>query len=156
MPFVLDTSSFRVLLNYFPERFPSVWAHIDALVARGELISVREVYRELESWPCPQWMRDWLVQNKAIFLVPETAETENVNAIFRVPHFQSMVGLKQRLKGAPVADPFVVACAKARNGCVVTQEAHRSNAAKIPNVCEHFGVDCTDVEGMMSRQGWTF
>jgi hypothetical protein len=156
MPFVLDTSSFRVLQNYFPERFPSVWACIDALVDQGEIVSVREVYHELESWSCPQWMRDWLARNKRLFVIPEAAETDYVSAIFRVPHFRNMVGQKETLKGKPVADPFVVACAMAREGCVVTEEKYKPNAAQIPNVCKHFGVECTDVEGMMARQGWRF
>ena len=32
----------------------------------------------------------------------------------------------------------------------------KKNAAKIPNVCEHFGVHCTNVEGFMERESWTF
>jgi len=66
------------------------------------------------------------------------------------------VGEQQRLRGFPVADPFVVACARVRNGCVVTEEAKKPNAAKIPNVCEHFGLECTNVEGFMARNDWQF
>jgi len=46
----------------------------------------------------------------------------------------------QRLKGQPVADPFVIASAKVRGGAVVTEELKREHAAKIPNVCQHFDV----------------
>ena len=35
-------------------------------------------------------------------------------------------------------------------GCVST------NAVKIPNVCEHFGVDCTNLEEFMEREKWRF
>lgn len=62
----------------------------------------------------------------------------------------------QRLRGYPVADPFVVACARVRDGCVVTEEASRPNAARIPNVCGHFGVRCTNVEGFLREIGWEF
>lgn len=80
MIYVFDTNSFRVLGNYYPDRFPSFWEMFDGLVA----------------------------------------------------------------------------AAGARGGCVVTEEANTQNAAKIPNVCEHFGVDCTNVEGFMERESWTF
>jgi len=43
-----------------------------------------------------------------------------------------------------------------REGCVVTEEGHKLNAAKIPNVCKHFGVACTNVEGFMDRNDWQF
>ncbi|HEX6902643.1 MAG TPA: DUF4411 family protein [Thermoanaerobaculia bacterium] len=43
-----------------------------------------------------------------------------------------------------------------RGGCVVTEEANRPHAAKVPNVCEHFGVSCTNVEGFMARNDWRF
>ena len=53
----------------------------------------------------------------------------------------------------PVADPFVIALAKVRDGCVVTEETMRPNAAKVPNVCEHFGIEYTNVEGFMNKEG---
>jgi len=55
-----------------------------------------------------------------------------------------------------VADPFVIALAKARDGCVVTEETMRPNAAKIPNVCEHFGIEYAKLEGVMNKEAWTF
>ncbi|MCZ6821218.1 MAG: DUF4411 family protein [Calditrichaeota bacterium] len=67
-----------------------------------------------------------------------------------------MNGWKQRLKGTPVADPFVIASARIRQACVVTEEGKKKNAARIPNVCEYFGVDCTNLEGFMERERWRF
>lgn len=42
------------------------------------------------------------------------------------------------------------------NGCVVTTEKHTPNAAKIPNVCEYFHVEWTDLEGFMESEQWRF
>lgn len=42
------------------------------------------------------------------------------------------------------------------NGCVVTTEKHTPNAAKIPNVCEYFQVEWTDLEGFMESEQWRF
>ena len=84
---------------------------------------------------------------------------------FQVKHFQSLIGIQQRLKGTPVADPFVIACARIKQGTVVTEEGWlrpsdklvpKPNAAKIPNVCAHFKVPCVDLEEFMQQQGWAF
>ncbi|MBI1802160.1 MAG: DUF4411 family protein, partial [Chloroflexi bacterium] len=40
--------------------------------------------------------------------------------------------------------------------CVVTDELLKPNAAKIPNVCAHFGVACLTLEGFMETENWTF
>jgi hypothetical protein len=39
---------------------------------------------------------------------------------------------------------------------VVTEEEKKANAARIPNVCEYFGVNCVNLEGFMERKGWAF
>lgn len=73
-----------------------------------------------------------------------------------MPHFQNLVTERNRLTGRPIADPFVIALAEAINGCVVTQEKEKPNAAKIPNVCDHFDIECTNLQGFMEREGWKF
>jgi len=95
-------------------------------------------------------------QHKGLFLTPTPEETALVAKIFQVKHFQALIGEKQRLKGQPVADPFVVAMAKARRGTAVTQERWKENAAKIPNVCKHLDVPCLSLEGFLSERGWSF
>jgi hypothetical protein len=156
MMYVFDTNSFIVLSHYFPERFPSFWTKLDELVLEGRMISVREVLNELSGMGIKPHMHEWIQAHKAIFLPPSEEESMFVSAIFAVPHFQYLVNEKQRLKGTPVADPFVVASAKIKQGCVVTEEDKKPNAAKIPNVCEHFGIDCTNLEGFMEHEGWIF
>ncbi len=67
-----------------------------------------------------------------------------------------MIRKRERLKGKPVADPFVIAKANILNAHVVTQERASENAAKIPNVCSHFKVPCLDLEEFMIKEGWLF
>ena len=126
--YVLDTNSFRVFGNYYPESFPSFWDEIEKLVADGLLVSCREVAKEMEY----------------------------VAQIFRVPHFRQLIGVKQQLKGSPVADPFLVARGALLGASVVTEETLKPNAAKLPNVCEHFGVRSTNVQGFLVEVGWRF
>ena len=156
MPFVFDTNSIRVLSNYYPQRFPSFWRRFDQLVTDEEVISTREVLRELPTQLTQPWLLDWIDHHKELFVTPGQDETDFVRQIFAVRHFQALVGQKQRLKGTPVADPWVITCAHTRQGCVVTEERGRPNSAKIPNVCEHFGIDCTNLEGFLERLGWRF
>lgn len=120
------------------------------------VVSIREVYNELERQMAETWLWDWLREHRSMFLTPGPEETAFVAEIFKVIHFRALVGEKQRLRGSPVADPFLVACAKVRNGCVVTEEAKKPNAAKVPNVCEHFDIECTNVEGFLARNDWQF
>ena len=153
---IFDTNSFRVLGNYFPDRFPSFWKLFDKSLSDGEIVSVREVEREMEHHEPSKWILDRLKKHKGVFLLPDAAETAFVAKIFSIKHFQDLVGEKERLAGTPVADPFLIARASARAGCVVTEEKLKPHAAKIPNVCDHFKIECTNVEGFLKAKGWTF
>jgi len=155
-PFVFDSNSWRVLENFYPSRFPSFWAKFDGVVGTSDVVSVREVHNELDRRVRADWLRVWVKQHRTAFLDPTPAETLFVAQIFAVRHFQMLVGQEQLLKGQPVADPFVIACAHVRGGCVVTEEFLKPNAAKIPNVCEHFGVPWTNVEGFLAHYCWQF
>jgi len=156
MIYVFDTNSLRVLGNYYPDRFPSFWEQFEAAIEAETVRSVREVLNELERQSTKEWLKDWARGHRTLFAQPGPAETSFVGEIFEVAHFRMLVGERQRLLGQPVADPFVVASAKILEGCVVTEEANHPNAAKIPNVCQHFNVDFTNVEGFLERKNWSF
>jgi len=165
MIYVFDTSSIRSLQHFYPSVFKTIWGGLDALIQQKTLISTREVWNEVERQNISADVLAWAKQNKQIFTTPNAAELQFVAQIFQIKHFQSLIGEQQRLKGTPVADPFVIACAKIKGGTVVTEEGwdHSSsslspklNAAKIPNVCQHFSLPCTNLEGFMQQQGWKF
>lgn len=156
MVYVFDTSSFIVIGHYYPEQFPSFWDKFNQAVNLEKIISVREVFRELDQEASIDHLSNWVERHRSIFETPNAAATQFVSTIFSVPHFQALVSEKSRLAGRPCADPFIIAWAKVIGGCVVTEEKERPNAPKIPNVCQHFGVDCTNLQGFMEREGWTF
>ena len=142
--------------HYYRERFPSLWKAFDAMVTEGRITSTREVFNELEAYDDD--LAVWCKKNKRqVFITPSVEELAFVREIFEVEHFQAMIRKRERLQGGSVADPFVVARTKClENGCVVTTEKYSPNAVKIPNVCEHFGVDCTNLEEFMEREKWRF
>ena len=156
MTYVFDTNSFIVIGHYYPEQFPSFWNKFDQSVEIGKIISVREVFRELDQDASASHLSDWIEDHKNIFMIPNAAATEFVSTIFSIQHFQALVSEKNRLAGRPCADPFIIAWAKVIGGCVVTEEKEKPNAAKIPNVCRHFGIDCINLQGFMEREGWSF
>ena len=155
MIYVFDSSALISLFNnFYPSRFPSLWEKFDQLVNGGNIISVREVYNEIKGRG--DRLSEWAKGEKNFFPQPSPEELAFLTEIFNVPHFQSLIRQKERLQGKPVADPLVIAKAKALNGCVITQEANRPNAARIPNVCIHFSLNCLNLEGFMEEENWTF
>ncbi|NQV72046.1 DUF4411 family protein [bacterium] len=120
-PFLIDTSSFRVLSNYYQSQFPSFWKRFEEAVANGTIRSVKEVFAELE-----QYDTNWIY------------------------------GKANILQGKPVADPFLIAAGYHSGGTVVTEESRKPKASKIPNVCDDFGIEVTNVEGMLEQLGWSF
>lgn len=154
--YVFDSGPLIVLFNhYYPGRFPSLWERFDETVNSGRITSTREVFNELEGRG--DMLSDWCKENRKVFATPSSNELEFVTEIFNVRHFQAMIRRKERLLGKPVADPFVIARARILDeGCVVTTEDERPNAARIPNVCKYFGIDCANLEGFMEREGWQF
>jgi len=156
MDYVFDTNSIRVIGNYYPDRFPSFWERFNECADQGKIVSVREVYRELDLQIRKPSLREWIKNHKRMFLIPTQEETAFVGHIFSIKHFQALIKLRNQLTGRPVADPFVIALAYVKKSCVVSEETIKENAAQIPNICEHFGIDCTNFEGMMEREGWEF
>lgn len=156
MIYVFDNTSLSKLKHYFPNIFKTVWAGLDQLAEDGIIVSTREVWNELERGSPHPYTQPWLKAHHQMFLVPQADELQFVSKILAIPHFQALIGIKQQLNGTPVADPFVIALAKIRQGTVVTEEELKPNAAKIPNVCAHFGIPCINLEQFMQGQGWSF
>ncbi len=95
-------------------------------------------------------------QGQALFAMPTAAEGAFVARIYGVAHFQQNIEQQKLLKGGRNADPFVIAKAAVEGHTVVTMEQFRANAAKIPNICRHFGVPCLSLEEFFEAEGWEF
>ncbi|MFN4140514.1 PIN domain-containing protein [Aestuariivirga sp.] len=154
--YVFDTSPLSALFkNYYPARFPSLWTKFDGLVTSGAVVSTRECFRELVDGPVESAVQ-WASDNKHIFATPVADEGKFVAQIYGVPHFQQNIEAQKILKGGKNADPFIIAKAAVEKRSVVTMEQFKTNAAKIPNICKHFGVSCLSLEEFMEAEGWKF
>ncbi|MCP4107393.1 MAG: DUF4411 family protein [Desulfobacteraceae bacterium] len=157
MAYIFDSSPLIILFRHFyPRRFPSLWERFESMIEENKIISVREVFNEINSYGNEDRLIEWARNHKEIFLKPNRDELLLVTEIFKVEHFQSLIRKKERLQGKPVADPFIIGKAKILNGTVVTQEQWKENSAKLPNVCERFEVECIDLETFMEKENWVF
>ena len=156
MTYVFDTSAFSPLFrNFYRRRFPTLWRQFDELVDDQRIVSTREVFREIEDSSI-EALRDWANGNRDVFAMPTAEEGAFIARIYSIPHFQQNIELQKLLKGGKNADPFIIAKAAVSEMSVVTMETLRPNAAKIPNLCEHFDVPCMTLEGFMETEGWEF
>ncbi|MFO1057985.1 MAG: DUF4411 family protein [Dongiaceae bacterium] len=156
MSYVFDTSPLSALFkNYYRRTFRRLWENFDTLVADGSITSTREVLREIEDGG-PQDLMDWARNNTSVFSTPTAAEGAFVAQIYGVPHFQQNIEQQKLLKGGNIADPFVIAKAAIDKYPLVTMELFKPHAAKIPNICQHFGIDCLTLEEFMQAEGWEF
>jgi len=155
--YVFDSSPLIILFrHYYPDRFPTLWENFELLKADNKIISVREVFNEINVYGESDRLTDWAKKNREFFEQPTIQELLIVTEIFKNNHLQALIRKKERLQGKPVADPFVAVKAKVLNGTVVTNERFKDNAAGLPNVCEKFEIPCINLEEFMKQENWIF
>jgi Domain of unknown function (DUF4411) len=156
MSYVFDNSPLSVLFrNFYRRTFRSLWERFDELVANGEIVSTREALREIEDG-APNELLEWAQHNGRLFAAPTAAEGAFVGKIYAMRHFQQNIEQQKLLKGGKNADPFVIARAAVEGRAVVTMEQLKPNAAKIPNICQHLGIECLTLEQFMHEEEWEF
>ncbi len=155
--YVLDTNTISQLFRfYYRKNFPSLWEKFDQLVLDGRILSTREVLRELGNGKKAELAYNWAKDHEHLFPDPGTIEVQFVSRIFGESHFrQNLQSRKGRLR-KQVADPFIIAQAKRTRGTVVTEESKPPNGARIPNICEYFGIPCINLQQLMDREKWVF
>lgn len=156
MTYIFDSGPLIFMFkSYYPNRFPTLWERFDELVSSETIISVREVARELAGHE--DLLATWVSNHKVFFQEPTRDEMLFIRKIFATPHYQGLIRKQERLKGKPVADPFIIAKAHCiADGCVVTTEKHKKNASQIPNICEHFEIPWKNLEQFMETEKWRF
>src|SRR4051794_33026570 len=99
MSYVFDNGPLSMLFrNFFRSVFPTLWDNFDRLVAEGEIISVREVMREIEDGPLPS-LTEWARARSDFFALPTPEEAAFITQIYGVPHFHHNIEQQKLLKG---------------------------------------------------------
>lgn len=142
MIYVVDTGVLRELFAHIKRSvFPEIWEALEKMIDDGQVQFVKESYKEMTL----QFSKDgnviaWLNKYKGTFHTASSTEADIVSQIYAVKHFQNNISEKAIREGRPVADAFIVARAKMLSATVVTREKNTPNAARIPNICDHFDV----------------
>jgi predicted nucleic acid-binding protein len=162
MIYVFDSSALIRMFTYYPPSvFPSVWEKFDEKIKQNQIFSAKEALKEIQA--SDDRLAEWAKNNsEKIFLLPNSEEMKFVAEIFKVPHFEYLIGKKTIQIGGPCADPFLIAKAKILNGYVVTQDGFytngliKENSSQLAPVCKHFGVNCVNLQQFMENEGWSW
>src|SRR3989338_9547423 len=161
--YVIDTSSLIDLNKRYPiDVFPSLWQKVEALIAKGHLISCREVLKEISVKD--DALKKWAVKQKRLFRELDAEQGKIVKEIL-LKH----PSLAQSENEVAAADPFLIALAivlskdpqktlgsDTKSHIIVTEEKLRGSRVKIPFVCQGYGIQCIPIIEMFRIEGWQF
>lgn len=157
MKYIIDNNTLTAIFrHYFPDSFPNFWLRFNELIQKQENSSVREVKKEIEFLKRGDNLEQWIKDNGDFFYDPTIAELKLIRDIYSVKHFRYNLDKRKFLSGGAFADPFLIAKAINANSILITQEIYKDHAARIPNICNHFGVTCLTLEGFLANENWKF
>ena len=136
--YVFDTNIFINLKNRYPsDIFTSLWDQIETLFADGVVISSDEVIEEIKRGN--DELEGWANARKNSFY----PSNETIQLIVR-EILEQFSGLVTNSKKPNAADPFLIALAKQMTCSIVTEENRSGDNSfpKIPNICEHYNIQC--------------
>jgi hypothetical protein len=129
---------------------PGFWKVIKRKAEHGSVRSPWKVFEELAKGG--DELAEWASVAKATPLFVEPDENTQILYGTLASHVMKSYGTPQANAFLAGADPWVIACAMANDGIVVTQEklvGPDSKKIKIPNLCKVFGVKCIDSYDLM-------
>jgi hypothetical protein len=167
----LDADTFITAKNslYAFEINSSLWAWFDVQLKAKTIRSPERVFREIMAFKRDDLLKQWVSPRRADGLCVEPDKhvseclTKIANHLYTatVPHKKTKKP-QPRYKPAQVevfghgADAFVIAHAMADRGCVVTFESDEnpdSQRIRIPDVCAYFGIEYTNLKGLLFALG---
>ncbi len=151
--FVIDTCSLTHLNRTYPlDMFKPVWDKVEEMIESQELISIEEVFIELEAQD--DALLDWAKAKRSNgFFKPLSADIQGNAKKILMTH-PNLIDLK---KSKSSADVFLIALAMAVNGSVITEEKPSGGPqkSKIPDVCSHYSIKCISLLGMLREAGFS-
>ena len=151
--YILDANIFiEAKRRYYAfDLCPGFWSSLLHHSSMGNLESIDRVESELLEGDD---LGVWKKQASGLFASTDskivlTAYRDIIQWAQRQTHFTNAA----KSEFASAADAWVIAYAKANNATVVTHErsARKSTKIKIPDVCEHFDIQCTDTFDMLRK-----
>jgi hypothetical protein len=137
--------------HYWPATFPGLWERFNRSLDDGTFVASEEVYRELLKRD--DQVAAWAKARRNVF-VPLDADTQMAAASVLQTHPK----LLREGNKTSAADPFVIGLGAARGFTVATCEGWSNGVDKphIPNVCSDKNIPYTDMQGLITQNGWVF
>jgi hypothetical protein len=158
--YCIDTDSWINLPRNYPIKvFDGLWNNIELLINEGRIYSPREVFRELEKKD--DEIHKWIKVRKSILI--KNPDNDCLQIAYEIINKFNLV---DPLSNKSYADPYVISLAVQQkrilnevNVCVVSQETRAGGGAKqvkIPNVCDHYKIECLKLVDLFQRENWKF
>lgn len=152
--YILDANIFIEAKHryYAFDLCPGFWKSLLHHNSKGNLVSIDRVKKELLEGKDD--LADWSKKTPELFT--STDSTSVISAYRDINQWAQNQGrFSDTAKSEFADDPdaWVIAYARANNVTVVTHErsAGRSRKIKIPDVCDKFGIQCTNTFDMLQR-----
>ncbi|HCQ8178241.1 TPA: DUF4411 family protein [Morganella morganii] len=148
MSYLIDANIFiQAQQDYYCfDLCPGFWQFMESKFRSGEVISIRNVYDELQKRD--DKVCDWSNEIKHCFQSVDDHDTQKTfseiaNYVFTEYSPRHENSLPHIQKFLSVADPWIIAKAKTTNSIVVTHEVRNTTNGcrpKIPDICDYFNV----------------
>ncbi len=152
--YTMDTCAFNEIFDeerHFNKRnVPGVWDGISEMILKGEIISHKEVYKEIMKGPYDE-LKFWARNNASVFSDYDFKNEGDFIAEIGKKGFKEFV---HQGKKDFNADPWLVAQANIMKLTIITQEKGKG-LLDIPTVCEIFKTPYLDIFGLIKNKGWT-
>ena len=160
MIYVIDTDSLIALPRLYSHiYFETLWDDINKAIKRGTLILTKFNLSELKEKEEDEYFENWKKEHTEMFLEIDDITQETVTDILsKYPDLIDQTSEKEQ------ADPFLIALAISKNGCIVTEEVpldkasianpKRKKKMKIPNVCIDYNVKYFKLHEFINSSGW--
>lgn len=131
---------------------PDLWIDIENLIESGDIRATEEVLTELKRLDDSCYK--WATEHKDLFYPLDNEVQEAAKVILK--DFPRLIDSRN---SRSMADPWVVALAKAKELTVVTEERFSTSSDKkphIPDVCKYYKIKCINFIDFIHEQGWVY
>jgi hypothetical protein len=169
--YIIDSSSLIEIQRRYPhDIFPSVWKHLHDLAMEGRLVAPIEVKKELlEGYDS---LKGWIHNHEEIFRefdqdliiktqkilgrFPRMADSESEKLYNADPFIIALALQMQENPQRPLISYVITVVTDEKGKLASNPKLHEHNMKKIPDVCEKYGIACSDHFGMFRKEGWMF
>lgn len=156
--YILDANVFiqAARMHYAFDLVPTFWQALIVQASQGRVRSIDRVRDEIlrGNDELAEWVKSQF--NDSFLSTDDDDIFTSYREIIAWAEHQTQFTPAAKAEFARVADGWLVACARARGGVVVTHEKFQAgtrNRVLIPNVCRAFGVPAIDTFAMMRTLG---